>query len=98
VDGKGDIVFSTSWHPYTLCPHCYSQVRHRLLVASLSHIERLSFENIVLNKRVLHFAPENMLKSILQTYAGRYLTADLVGDNVDITLDISHMLEGMKKF
>ena len=81
--------FSTSWHPYTLCPRCYSQVRHRLLVAILSHIEQLSFEKIVRKKHVLHFAPENMLASMLRTCAGHYLTADLMRENVDMMLDIS---------
>lgn len=85
--------FATNfWHNRTVCLRCSSKVRHRLLVAALSHIEELSLQEIIQNKRVLHFAPESLLR-IFRTHAGHYLTADLYRENVDIRLDISKMPE-----
>lgn len=90
---SGRRFLSDSWHPHTICPRCLSQVRHRLLVAALSHIEQLCFHKVVDNKRVLHFAPENMLTDLLTVYASSYATADLMREDVDMKLDISSMSE-----
>ena len=88
---QGRHFLDSRWHPHTTCPRCVSGVRHRLLVAALSHIDVISYENIVYHKHVLHFAPEMSIKSILQEYADRYITADFLGEGVDMTLDISDM-------
>lgn len=82
---------SDCWHPYTICPKCGSQVRHRLLVNALFSIDGLSYKEIVQNKSVLHFAPEKSLKSLLETYAANYTTANYLGDKADKKLDISDM-------
>jgi hypothetical protein len=62
---------SDSWHPYTLCPKCYSEVRHRLLAAALSHTNGLSVETILKGKAVLHFAPEAVVGELVRKHAGR---------------------------
>ena len=80
-----------SWHAFTICPKCSSEVRHRLLICAMTYIDELSFAAIVKNKRVLHFAPETYIGLKLQKYASKYLTADYSRRNVDIRLDISHM-------
>jgi len=89
---KGRRFLSDSWHPYSVCPRCHSEVRHRLLIASLTYIEGISYEVICQNKQMLHFAPELMIQSILQQYAAKYVTADFLRQNVDLRLDISNMV------
>lgn len=88
---SGRRFLSDSWHPFTICPRCSSQVRHRLLVAALSHIKALSFDEVVHNKRVIHFAPENMLRDVLRACAGYYATADMIREDVEMKVDISDM-------
>lgn len=74
---QGKRFLNSDWHPQTVCPKCGSQARQRLLVASLSHISGFSHADILENKRVLHFAPEPLLKQIFYRYSGSYITADL---------------------
>lgn len=84
---------SDEYHPYTRCPECHLFLRHRLLLASLTYIDQVSYENIIKGKRLLHFAPEDVLASILQGYALQYVTADFRREDVDIKLDISNMYQ-----
>jgi SAM-dependent methyltransferase len=92
---RGEQMESDNWHPHTICPGCKSQVRHRLLVAALTHIEPLSFERLVRGKTVLQFAPEEALRLLLLKYAGRYLSADYLADGytykIDLQLDMAAM-------
>ena len=88
---QGSRFLSDEWHPHTVCPSCFSVVRHRLLIAALTEIEELSFTNIIKDRRALHFAPEPLIKSALSTYAGKYVTADISGNYVDVNMDISNM-------
>ncbi|PPS45738.1 methyltransferase domain-containing protein [Chroococcidiopsis sp. TS-821] len=88
---QGRHFISDCWHPYTICPECRSEVRHRLLVAALSSINGLTYQDIVQNKRVLHFAPEKALKSTFPKYASKYVTADYLVEGLDMKLDISDM-------
>lgn len=87
---------SDSWHLYCTCPLCSSRVRQRLLVASLTHLDDLSFERIINNKKVLHFAPEKSLKKIFESRAKEYKTADFLAEgytyeSIDYNIDISQM-------
>jgi hypothetical protein len=85
-----------NWHPGTICPNCLSQVRHRLLAATLRRPSDLDFAHLVDGKRVLHFAPEMSLTHLVRPRAAFYRTADLYakpGQGVDLALDITHMPE-----
>jgi SAM-dependent methyltransferase len=82
---------SDSWHPYSVCPRCRSEVRHRLLAAALSHDSALSYKKILRSKAVLHFAPEAVIGELLRKYAGKYVTADFLREDVDLRLDMIDM-------
>lgn len=88
---QGRRFISDEWHSYTICPNCHLEVRHRLLVAALTHIAGLSWTDIVRHKRILHFAPEDKIKYRLQYYAAKYVTADLLNPQADLNLDISNL-------
>jgi len=87
---------SDSWHLYCNCPYCSSSVRQRLLMASLSSLDNFSFDNIISNKKILHFAPEKSLGKLIQRKAKEYRTADFFAegysyDKIDYNIDISNM-------
>jgi hypothetical protein len=82
---------SDEWHPFTICPNCRSQVRHRLMVGALADRDDLSYARIIDGKTILHFAPEPVLQNVLADRAAKYVTADFLRDNVDLRLDISDM-------
>ena len=87
---------SDSWHLYCICPKGSSVVRQRLLMASLSFIDTFSFNKIIHNKKILHFAPENSLRTFIQHVAKEYKTADFFAegysyDKIDYNMDISDM-------
>lgn len=82
---------SDEWHPFTICPSCQSQVRHRLLFGALASRDDLSYARIIDGKTILHFAPEPVVHNVLANRAGKYVTADFLRDNVDLRVDISDM-------
>ena len=84
---------SDSWHEQVCCPRCHSDVRHRLLLAALQHLERLSFREVIDGKAILHFAPEEVLVGLLRKRAARFVTADFLRRDCDLTLDMSDMPE-----
>jgi SAM-dependent methyltransferase len=88
---QGSRLISDGWHEHAQCPKCRSGVRHRLLVAALSSVPELSFEQLVRGKRVLHFAPERLIERRLRGLAGRYVTADYLNPRRDLQLDLSDM-------
>ena len=90
---RGRHFLSDSWHKHINCPRCTSGIRHRLFVAALQEIDALSFERILRDKRVLHFAPEQIMSSVLRKKAAYYATADFLRDDFDLKLDISNMSE-----
>jgi predicted SAM-dependent methyltransferase len=53
-------------------------------------LEGLTHDQIIKEKRVLHFAPEANISNILKMYTESYTTAD-INDDHDIKLDISNM-------
>jgi SAM-dependent methyltransferase len=88
---EGKHFVSDGWHEQTQCPKCRSGVRHRLLIAALTHCEDLSLERLVRGKRVLHFAPERLIERRLRETAGTYVTADYLNPRRDLQLDLSDM-------
>lgn len=89
---------SDGWHQFSECPSCFSSVRQRLLVASLSLLDAFSFDRLIRNKKVLHFAPEKSLGKMIQDAASVYRTADFLTGNysyshIDYRIDISGMNE-----
>ena len=87
---------SDSWHEFSICPRCRSQVRHRLLWAALMKLPDFSAEKILRNKSILHFAPEVLLGKQFKKLTHQYKTADFFTegyhyDNIDYNLDMSNM-------
>jgi SAM-dependent methyltransferase len=90
---EGRHFLSDSWHNHINCPKCHTGIRHRLFFATLQNIENLSFDKIIYNKRILHFAPEEIVSSNIQKKASVYTTADFSRENCSLKLDISNMAE-----
>ena len=80
---------SDNWHLYCICPYCSSTVRQRLLIASLSLLDDFSFDKIIRDKNILHFAPEKSIGKIIQYIAKVYKTAYFVAVAVTIHFCIS---------
>jgi predicted SAM-dependent methyltransferase len=70
--------------PFARCPGCGSFERHRLQ----SHVIANLLKNHDGSLDVLHFAPEPIIRPLLQKFGGRYVTADLFRTDVDLKLDI----------
>lgn len=82
------------WHARSICPECGSQVRHRLLVATLNGLSShkdLTEQALLTGKDILHFAPERQLRQRVKNAAKRYVTADFDRGDTDWRLDISDM-------
>jgi SAM-dependent methyltransferase len=77
------------WHVRTICPSCYADTRHRILVSALKQLPEC--EGILAGKRVLHFAPEPVLGEFLAAEAKEYVTADLCRSDVDLKVDMTNM-------
>lgn len=84
---------SDSWHKQINCPKCYSGIRQRLFFATLQYTDELSFATVIDNKKILHFAPEDIITSILQKKSKYYVTADFFRNDCDLRLDMSNMPE-----
>jgi SAM-dependent methyltransferase len=87
---------SDGWHDNSICPNCGSQVRHRLLWASLDSSLAGNMEEVIQDKELLHFAPDKFLRNIIQGKVRKYVTADFFAEgytypNIDMNLDISDM-------
>jgi len=54
-------------------------------------IDHLSYERLVRDRRVLHFAPEDTIGSTLQDLSTSYTTADFLDTRSDLKIDISSM-------
>ena len=66
---------SDEWHPNSICPNCYSQVRQRLFIGILQNLKEFNSNTILKNKKILHFAPDKGLVKIMKSYAKDYKTA-----------------------
>lgn len=90
---EGSHFLSDPWHEHVNCPRCYSGVRQRLFIAALQNIDKFLFEKIIYQKRILHFAPEEMVSSKIRDRASLYVTADFVRADCDLQLDMSNMTD-----
>lgn len=95
---KRDKLKSDAWHLYSQCPRCYAYVRQRLLWAMLCTHKKFNADVLLRHKKVLHFAPENNLRSKIKALAATYTTADYLTegyayDAIDLITDISNMPE-----
>jgi FkbM family methyltransferase len=87
---------SDNWHPFTVCPSCGSEVRQRLFWAAVNQMNDIHYMNLFVNKKVLHFAPETILRSKLAEFSRNYQTADLFAqgynyEHIDFNMDIADM-------
>jgi SAM-dependent methyltransferase len=90
---SGRRFMSDPWHKHINCPSCYQGIRQRLFYAALQHIENLTLENLICNKSILHFAPEEIIRPYIQHRAARYVTTDFLRSDCDLKLDMSSMPE-----
>lgn len=90
---EGRHFLSDAWHKHIKCPKCHSSIRQRLFLATLQNIENLSFDRIIHNKKILHFAPEETVSLNIINKAALYVTADITRSDCDLHLDISNMPE-----
>jgi predicted SAM-dependent methyltransferase len=89
---------SDDWHANIVCPKCGSQVRQRLLWASLTLLDIVNSKKIIKDKDVLHFAPDYQLSILIKQIASKYKTADFLTEGysyntIDYKIDISDMKE-----
>ena len=84
---------SDKWHPHINCPKCRAKLRQRLFAAALQNLEEVGFRRTIEGKRVLHFAPEPIIRSVVQPKAATYTTADFLRKDCDLSIDMSDMPE-----
>lgn len=82
---------SDSWHPFTICPNCHSEVRHRLMAACFQTLPEWSSQTLFSGKRVLHFAPEPAVRLMIEPWVSSYRTADALDATTDLQLDMCRM-------
>ena len=70
------------------CPRCGALERHRLQVPALRDLTPLLDSGA---RRVLHVAPERVLRPALSAWALEYTTADTALDGVDLQIDLRSM-------
>ncbi|MCX6089095.1 MAG: methyltransferase domain-containing protein [Candidatus Atribacteria bacterium] len=90
---EGRHFLSDSWHSHINCPRCRSGIRQRLFFAALQNIEDFSFDRLIHNKTILHFAPEDIISSNIRNKSAHYATADFLRRDCDFKLDMSNMPE-----
>jgi SAM-dependent methyltransferase len=93
---KANKLSSNRWHLHSNCPCCGSSVRSRLLYAALTNLDNFNEKKLIVGKNVLHFAPEDEIRDLLQRKAKTYKTADYRAQgyyyrDIDYNLDISDM-------
>ena len=84
---------SDQWHKKINCPKCSSGIRHRLFIGALQNIEEVSFERIINNQDILHFAAEKIISNLIKDKCKNYKTADFFGKGFDLRLNMSNMAE-----
>jgi SAM-dependent methyltransferase len=80
-----------NWHERTTCPKCLTETRHRLLLGSMKLLPEWSSERLIVGKRVLHFAPEPVIRHFIRSKAAKYVSADFMHRDANLRLDISNM-------
>ncbi len=93
ICNKRSVFFiSDNWHKNIICPHCFSEIRHRLFFYSFkNNVHNLSLNGFK-NKKIFHFAPENYLVNFFKKLSKNYFTADLHRSEYDYRIDISNMI------
>jgi len=61
------------------------------MLAAMQTLPGLGMDALVTGRHVLHLAPEYLLTRWLKSRAGKYTTADLNRDDVDLKLDMCNM-------
>jgi len=64
-----------------------------LFFAALQNIGRLSFASLIDNRKILHFAAEDLVRLNICKRASEYVSADYLREGFDLKLDISNMPE-----
>lgn len=87
---------SDHWLKSTICPACFSYIRHRMLWALLNADHFYNKEKILRDKSIIHFAPEPSLRAQISQLSKEYRTADFFSEgyeyaNIDLTLDLTNM-------
>ena len=75
----------------TLFPKCFSSVRHRLFKAALDEFQKKDSPPIIVNKNILHCAPDKCLIKFLKTSSKTYITGDLLREDCDLLIDLCDM-------
>lgn len=93
---KSNKFLGDGWHEGNICPRCRSDIRHRLIFATLKELDDYKIEHLISGKDILHFAPEKILSTAIKNVAKSYTTADLLTDgyaydHIDHSIDISNM-------
>lgn len=80
-----------------MCPICGAVERHRL---SWLFLEKKITPQEYKNKKMLHIAPENVLKNKFGTIFGEenYITADLTDKRVKVKMDITNIAYSQESF
>jgi SAM-dependent methyltransferase len=73
---------------YSICPHCGALERHRLQYLTVKIA--LQYVNTA-EMKMIHFAPEDFLRSIFVSLVRTYETADLFMKGVDYRVNIENM-------
>ncbi len=89
---RTNLFASDTWHKFSICPRCQSEVRHRLAWAALAQVPEFHAEKILRGKTILHFAPETILRRHIQKLSGQYKTADMFTEGYDYP-DINYNLD-----
>lgn len=87
---------SDQWHEHSVCPYCKSEVRHRLLIAALSFVEKVNYKNLITGKKNITLCPWTFTVQTHQEKSGSYKTSDFEAQpskeiQPDYLLDISDM-------
>jgi SAM-dependent methyltransferase len=78
----------TGYRRHARCPRCGALERHRLRYLVL---EELAARAGTSARSALHLAPERFLRRELGGRFGRYVTADLMTDDVDVKVDLCRL-------
>ena len=82
--------FLTYLHEHVLCPHCGSQVRHRLIAAAMD-LPAIGALVRLEGATLLHVSPEYCLGLVFRPRVRRYVRADFMTGACDVRQDASQI-------
>lgn len=89
---QGKSFIGDRWNKKSICPNCGLHFRHRMLIYAFENISGLQYKDLIDDKKVIHFAPEQFLKELIPSRASLYKTADICDQRVDFnTVDVTNM-------